>query len=133
MKKIFMLEHKREIDDVVILSSLIGFYTSKDIVDHTVNKYRMLEGYRDYPDDFLITEYEIAENVMQAFVVFHEYSDEEFDYPTLIGVFSTEEDAIKAQMVAIKEQPFAQYPDGFTIDNYELNKDFWTEGFFIYE
>ncbi len=58
----------------------------------------------------------------------HELGDREDD-SKLIGVYRTEADA-RSAVGRLRVQPgFHNFPDGFKIDKYELNKDHWTEGF----
>lgn len=66
----------------------------------------------------------------QIYILTHvfELSDEQEDVK-LIGVYSTEEDARSAEERARQRPGFAQHPDGFNIDAYELDKDHWVEGF----
>lgn len=46
-----------------------------------------------------------------------------------IGVYATEEKA-RAAIARLTTQPgFSSVPDGFSIDEYELDKDNWQEGF----
>jgi hypothetical protein len=65
-----------------------------------------------------------------VFILWHvrelsEGSDDE----TLIGVYRTEEDA-KAVSERVRAQPgFIDFPDGFEICPYQLNRNGWTEGF----
>ena len=54
---------------------------------------------------------------------------EDEDTELLIGVYRTKEDA-NAAIERLKGQPgFADFPQGFMSESYELNKDHWTEGF----
>jgi hypothetical protein len=51
------------------------------------------------------------------------------DNEKLIGVYASRSDA-EAAIQRLRNQPwFAKYPDGFTIDEYEIGKDHWAEGF----
>jgi homoserine kinase type II len=53
------------------------------------------------------------------------------DAELLIGVYSSEAEA-KAAIQRLKDQKgFADFPDGFQIHPYELNRDHWTEGFIV--
>jgi homoserine kinase type II len=51
----------------------------------------------------------------------------------IIGIYSTKENAEKTiEKYKKKDLPgFKDYPDSFYIDEYELDKDHWTEGFGI--
>ncbi|HQF38349.1 MAG TPA: hypothetical protein PK322_04450 [Opitutaceae bacterium] len=47
----------------------------------------------------------------------------------LIGVYATPADATAAQQRASAMPGFKDHADGFTIDEYEIGKDHWAEGF----
>ena len=58
----------------------------------------------------------------------HELS-EDVDDEKLIGVYETREDA-DAAIRRVSSQPgFRHFPDGFSVEEYEIGKDHWTEGF----
>lgn len=66
-----------------------------------------------------------------VFLLWHvqSFPDSANDDEKLIGAYRTEEDA-KAAIVRVKGKPgFAEAPHGFLVDEYELNKDRWTEGY----
>lgn len=64
-----------------------------------------------------------------VFVLQHEYEWCGHDKAKMIGVYATEADA-QAAITRLREQPgFRDWPDGFTIDPYELGVDHWIEGF----
>ena len=69
-------------------------------------------------------------NMATVFVLHHVRSDSEFsDDAKLIGVYSSEENA-KAARDRLKAQPgFKDYPNGWDIGRYPLDKDHWQEGF----
>ena len=51
------------------------------------------------------------------------------DTELLIGVYRTEADALAAKD-RLKSQPgFREYLDGFTVSEYQIGQDHWTEGF----
>jgi hypothetical protein len=59
--------------------------------------------------------------------VVREFEDDED--AKLIGVYSTEDEA-RSAIARLADQPgFSDYPDGFQIDAYPVNKDHWIEGF----
>ncbi len=63
----------------------------------------------------------------RAFILQHERTDSE--HVKFIGVYSSQK-AAKATIQRLRLQPgFSDYPDGFTVDAYEFDKDHWTEGF----
>ena len=46
-----------------------------------------------------------------------------------IGVYTSRESAAAA-VARLRGHPgFSEFPDGFDVDEYELDKDYWTEGF----
>ena len=58
----------------------------------------------------------------------NEMADRE-DAELLIGVYSDEAEA-RAAIQRLKDQKgFVDFPEGFQIHAYELNRDHWTEGF----
>ena len=62
----------------------------------------------------------------------HEYPDGS-DSEKLIGVYETRSAAEKA-IARLGGQPgFAENPDDFIIDEYELGKDHWVEGYVHHE
>jgi hypothetical protein len=64
-----------------------------------------------------------------VYILHHEYERWGRDYPKLIGVYETREDA-EAAILRLRDQPgFRDWPDGFTVDEYALGEDHWTEGF----
>jgi len=68
-----------------------------------------------------------------VFVVQHESPETEERYGDVkfIGVYSTEASA-RAAVESLRSQPgFRDYPDDFSIDEYEVDKDHWTEGFIV--
>jgi len=55
-----------------------------------------------------------------------ELSDENIKF---IGVFSTELKAVQAREHLVSQPGFTDYPDGFHIDEYALDKLHWEKGF----
>jgi hypothetical protein len=47
----------------------------------------------------------------------------------LIGVYSTEAEAEAAKARKLRYEGFRDVPDGFLIGAYELNRDYWSEGY----
>lgn len=65
-----------------------------------------------------------------VFVLQHSYELEGCEETKFIGVYASEQDAQDA-IGRLKLQPgFIDRPSDFHIDEYEINKDHWTEGFF---
>ena len=65
-----------------------------------------------------------------VFVLHHVRADDEYgDGAKLIGVYRTLEN-IEAAIHRLTEQPgFRDHPEGFTFDEYTLDRDNWPEGF----
>ena len=58
----------------------------------------------------------------------HEAPDQGED-AKVIGVYRAEDDA-RAAIERLRSKPgFRHFPQGFTVERYEVNKDCWTEGF----
>jgi len=66
----------------------------------------------------------------RAYVLHHILRDDEFgDDAKLIGVYRSQE-AVDAAIARLADQPgFRDYPECFSAEAYELDKDHWTEGF----
>ena len=66
----------------------------------------------------------------KVFALQHSYGQESgYDETKFIGVYSSETEAQSA-IERFKLQPgFCDRPNDFCIDKYELNKDYWTEGY----
>jgi hypothetical protein len=68
--------------------------------------------------------------VTHVFVVQHLREDPDgYDNVKLIGIYSTRENAAAAIKRLSNLSGFAEAPDGFSIDRYEVDKDDWAEGF----
>jgi hypothetical protein len=72
-----------------------------------------------------------GETMTTVFVVQHEYEWCGHDEVKLIGVYSTRSDAEAAVARSCSQPGFRNWPDGFSIDEYKLGEDHWTEGFAI--
>lgn len=64
-----------------------------------------------------------------VFVLEHTYEDKTHEDSKLIGVYASREDAESAVERKLAFPGFRDYPNGFSIDEYELNNDAWSEGF----
>ena len=64
-----------------------------------------------------------------VFVLQHSYEIDEQDRTKFIGVYSTVKKAENAIKRLKKQTGFCDRPNDFNIDEYELNKDHWREGF----
>ena len=65
----------------------------------------------------------------RVFLLHHEYEWCDRDEIKLIGVYATQAEAELA-IQRLQDQPgFRDWPDGFSIDRYQLGCDHWIEGF----
>ena len=71
------------------------------------------------------------DNLVHLLWFVKEMPDGEEDIELLIGVYSSEVEAKAAIERVRNERGFADYPQGFEIHPYQLNRDHWTEGFII--
>jgi len=69
-------------------------------------------------------------NLKKVFILQHVHEFEDgYEDIKLLGVFSSESKA-KEMIEKYKKMPgFRNYPDGFSVDMYILDKAEWTEGF----
>lgn len=69
----------------------------------------------------------------KVFILQHERPETKYrmEDVKLIGAYSSEASA-QAAIERLRTQPgFRDYPDDFTIDAYEIDKDHWSEGFIV--
>jgi hypothetical protein len=67
---------------------------------------------------------------MRVYILQHEHElDDDATDTKMIGVYSTEADALAAQERLSAAPGFREYRDGFTVDAYELGHDHWKDGF----
>ena len=71
------------------------------------------------------------DNVVHLLWFVKEMPDGEEDIELLVGVYSSDVEAKAAIERVRNERGFADFPQGFEIHPYQLNRDHWTEGFII--
>ncbi|NPU69502.1 hypothetical protein HL667_31170 [Bradyrhizobium sp. 83012] len=49
----------------------------------------------------------------------------------LVGIYSSADEANAAKMRKLQFQGFRDYPDGFFVSEYEVDRDAWSEGFTV--
>ena len=147
--KVYVLKHERQIEPGVTSTMLIGLYSSKIIVDKTISKYKNIVGFKDFPNDFVVKEFEIKSHGdrviplgQPVYFMQHEYSVDEdgiiYDYCTDIDVFANYNDAKKEMEELILEEAYPKSPNGlyapygFNIDECIIDEDNWMEGFVTY-
>ena len=147
MKKVYKLVHKRFIEfsadtnEKVYCTKLLGFFSSKQKCRDIINCYLQKPGFKDFQNDFQeeIVHADtddfngsIGEFRGSVFYLAHEYFDGEYDNVSDLGYYSTYENAEKILSEYRENPEFINYPDGFSIDEYEIDKPEWTEGFFTF-
>ena len=74
------------------------------------------------------------EPMKSVFLMWYVRMDDEYsDDAMLIGVYRKRSDCEEAIARLKDKSGFRDYPSGFQIDEYPLNKDHWTEGFISVE
>jgi hypothetical protein len=66
---------------------------------------------------------------MQVYVLHHVHTTNNFGDVKLLGVYLSYEDASAASKRFALLPGFSENPDDFHIGEYNLNQDYWTEGF----
>lgn len=59
MKVLFLLRHRRVLFDDVCDTKWIGWYSTAEKAQATIDRSVLLEGFRDYPDGFELLEVEV--------------------------------------------------------------------------
>jgi hypothetical protein len=65
-----------------------------------------------------------------VYVLWH-LRKEDDDEPLLIGVYRKEEDAKEAIERLSKRPGFVTVKNGFKYDKYEINRDYWSDGYVL--
>ena len=78
--------------------AILGFFKSLDEVSTTIKFYKNIEGFRNYPNGFVVFEHEIEGDEASIYVAFFYMHDEEyeFEYSRDLGIFTCESDACYA-------------------------------------
>ena len=66
-----------------------------------------------------------------VFVLTHEYPRVDCDESKLVGIYSSLDSAQSAIARSRTQPGFVDWPDGFVVDEREIDKDSWTKGFSI--
>ncbi len=138
---IYQVEHSRLVAAPDIYDTkLIGFFLKKDDVERVIENYSGLVGFRDYPQEFMISEMQLNTNKprkrpslpRQVYYLYYweENVEDDIDYVQDIGVFSSLKRAkeVKAELMN-KYGCDKDVRNCFFIEKYEINTCFWCEGF----
>ncbi len=146
MKCAYKLQHKRFIEtdsegDKICDTNLLGFFSSEENYKTAIAFYLKLPGFKDFPDDFVVEKVEadvddynenVGEFASSVFYLSHEWYDDEYDYVSCLGYYSSMKNAEKSQALYQLEPEYIAHPEGFCIDEYKIDEREWTEGFFTY-
>jgi len=143
MQEVYELKHRYVLSvaddgEEVHETKQLGFFTSDEKIDEAIAQYITQSGFQKHPDDFEI--YIVEADVDdyndtpgnfdgKVYYLAHEWYDGEYDYVTDIGYYSTQEKAEAALRLYMEDEELREHPDGFSIDEYDLDKMHWTEGF----
>lgn len=149
--KVYSLLHKTEVETNIFDVKRIGIYSSFDVAKATIEIYKNIKGFKDYPDNFYIEELNVLDKTQEVvipgqmlYLLEHEYTIEEankyYDYVTVIGIFLSLVNA-NAAMEKLKKNPdyinkkSGIYEDnsGFCISNYIVDENNWQEGFVTFD
>ena len=74
--------------------AILGFFKSLDEVSTTIKFYKNIEGFRNYPNGFVVFEHEIEGDEASIYVAFFYMHDEEYEieYSRDLGIFTCESD-----------------------------------------
>ena len=65
-----------------------------------------------------------------VYLLCHDYeTTTSLDNGEILGIYESEADARKAIAELSSKPGFVDFPNGFTIGQYKINDDHWTEGF----
>jgi hypothetical protein len=59
----------------------------------------------------------------------HAVADVEFETIKLIGIYSSRKKAVDAVTKYQQRPGFSEHPFGFSIDEYQIDQDYWEEGY----
>jgi homoserine kinase type II len=71
--------------------------------------------------------------MISVYLLQHSYENESTEVTKIIGIYSSRE---RAELILEKYKAlpgFKEYPESFNIDEYEIDKDNWVEGFIKWE
>ena len=120
----------------------LGIFSTSIDVEMAICDYKKLSGFKDHGDGFYVKQFVLDSDFFQTknqhnyddshiYLLTHCYDDEEDnERGSYLGVFSSVENATKAQEMYKNIPFFSEYSQGFYICKVVLNKREWTEGFF---
>jgi len=61
VEALFLVKHSRVLYDDVYENKVIGWYSSRTKATDAIERSKVLEGFRDYPECYLVVEIEVGE------------------------------------------------------------------------
>lgn len=120
----------------------LGVFSTVTYVEKAICDYKKLPGFKEHGDGFYVRQFVLNSDCFETenqqnyddshiYLLTHCYDDEEDnERGSYLGVFSSVENATKAQEMYKNIPPFSKHSQGFYISKIVLNKREWAEGFF---
>lgn len=129
--KIYKLHHAYTMESGCITSKMIGFYSSKLKAEKKILEYQNKPGFCEKPNDFFIKKFLVKDFTKKIYWLTFSFEDKKgCDDDITIGVYSSIDRAKKNRINYIKDNKLNKNIDGLCIEEYVLNKDEWTTGYF---
>lgn len=144
VKHSYKLEPDPDGDGWVYETKLIGYYLSLEEAKDIVEQYKCLEGFCDYPNDFMVDKIEIKCDDQEAmrlvsekrkiiYSLEHEYeivqNGEIYDMQTFFGIYISKQKAIKEMKRLQKTPEYQEHKEGFGVYEQPIGLSGWCEGF----
>ena len=116
---------------------LIGYFSTLQKANLAIKEVQNQPGFKDHDGAFEIEKFSvnfekdiIEKSGLILYELSHEFLDSDgYDNFIIFGLYSTYEEAKKAQTKKEKEHPYAEMKEGFLIAESEVDLCGWTEGF----
>lgn len=137
---IYLLYHRRKIDDEIYDDKLIGVYSSQDKVTAAVKRCLKLPGFSDYPSCFQIEEFSLHgklrySNCFKQYTVYLFFAEKIIDNEEVVesyDICTTKAEAI-LQLLWKCIHGKSGFKKRYSIDRYFIDEDNWCEGFVTME
>lgn len=140
---VYRLFHKRLIEryhnENIYSTLVIGYYSSLERAQTTLERYKSIHGFVNYPNDFYIQEVKVDDDntmmkpLTSIISVYHEYDEGDYEVLTFVGVYSTYKKAKQKINDLLKKPKYKNHPDGFQVAKEKIDRDGWTEGFDVWK
>ncbi len=145
---VFKLNHSRIVgidsdNDELRDSKVLGLYSSRSEAYSAQERFRLLNGFRDFPNDFSIEKRRVnldssvakLTSGMKIYLLTNEFSQEEYDWVTDLGLFTSFEEVnetiSRSCSRVYRKKKYLNDRDNYIIGVLNLDRDniFWDEGF----